>query len=312
MQIRDAKEHAASSAWARETVEQVGNFSAAWVPMLWDDRGVGSIMVVRQPPSPFSEKDEALLRTFADQAVIAIQNARLFNETKEALERQTATADILRVISGSVTDTRPVFDAIVQSCRKLFAGRAVAVVMPRGDMIESVAYASDNPGDDADNILKPGRWTAAAGPAPASSNHAWSPSPTRPRGPKQFARMPQLATALGYRSCLFIPLLREGRAIGCLTILRAVTGAFDDQEVGLAQTFADQAVIAIENARLFNETKEALEQQTSVGRSSQRHQQLGRRTRRPSSNKSWQSCERLFSGKVPRHQPRRGRRYCCT
>jgi GAF domain-containing protein len=88
VQIRDAQELAGSSAWARETMEQVGNFSAAWVPMLWDERGVGSIMVVRQPPSPFSEKDETLLRTFADQAVIAIQNALLFNETKEALERQ--------------------------------------------------------------------------------------------------------------------------------------------------------------------------------------------------------------------------------
>ncbi len=264
VQIRDAQELAASSAWARETVEQVGDFSAAWVPMLWDDRGVGSIMVVRQPPSPFSEKDEALLRTFADQAVIAIQNARLFNETEEALERQTATADILRVISGSVTDTRPVFDAIVQSCRKLFAGRAVALVMPRGEMIESVAYASDNPGDDAGNILKAWPLDRASGAGTCILESRVVAVADTTEGAKQFARMPQLATALGYRSCLFIPLLRDGRALGCLTILRAVTGAFDEQEVGLAQTFADQAVIAIENARLFNETKEALERQTAT------------------------------------------------
>ena len=86
VQITDIAEMAESNAWARGTVDQVGRFSAAWVPMLWEDRGIGSIMVVRQPPAPFTDKDEALLRTFADQAVIAIQNARLFNETQEALE----------------------------------------------------------------------------------------------------------------------------------------------------------------------------------------------------------------------------------
>ncbi len=101
---------AESSAWARDTLDAVGSFSAAWVPMVWEDRGIGSIMVVRQPPSPFTDKDEALLRTFADQAVIAIQNARLFNETKEALEQQTATAEVLRVISESIADVQPVFE----------------------------------------------------------------------------------------------------------------------------------------------------------------------------------------------------------
>jgi GAF domain-containing protein/CheY-like chemotaxis protein/tetratricopeptide (TPR) repeat protein len=84
VQINDVEKFAESNSWARATVEQVGSFSAAWVPMVWEDRGIGSIMVVRQPPSPFSEKDEALLRTFADQAVIAIQNARLFKQAQEA------------------------------------------------------------------------------------------------------------------------------------------------------------------------------------------------------------------------------------
>src|SRR5215471_20426286 len=91
-----------------QTVQQVGNFSAVFAPMLWQDRGVGAVCVMRFPPAPFSEKEIALLETFADQAVIAIQNARLFNETKEALEQKTATAEILQVISDALADTKPV------------------------------------------------------------------------------------------------------------------------------------------------------------------------------------------------------------
>ena len=195
---------------------------------------------------------------------VATENARLLGESQQALERQTATADILRVISGSVTDTRPVFRAIVQSCRKLFAGKAVALVMPQGEMIASVAYASDNPADDADNILKPWPLDAGSGAGSCILQSRLIAVADTAEGAKQFPRMPSLATALGYKSCLFVPLLREGKATGCLTILRSSTGAFDAQELALAQTFADQAVIAIQNARMFSDTREALERQTAT------------------------------------------------
>ena len=144
----------------------------------------------RDEAGPFSDKQIALLQTFADQAVIAIENARLFNETKEALERQTATAEILRVISGSVTDTQPVFEAIVQSCRRLFGGKAVHLAMPRGDMIEDVAFASDAPSPKVSASSSRGRSTAAAAPGPASSRDASSPSPTRSRGRSSFRGCP--------------------------------------------------------------------------------------------------------------------------
>ncbi|HRI17048.1 MAG TPA: GAF domain-containing protein, partial [Burkholderiaceae bacterium] len=246
-------------------IAQAGSYrSALAVPIVLGTQTIGVIGVGREEAGAFPEKMVVLLQTFARQAVIAIQNARMFNETQQALERQTATADILRVISSSVTDTTPVFQAIVRSCRRLFAGKAVSLVMPRGEMIESVAYASDNPADDADNILKPWPLDMGSGAGSCILQSRLIAVSDAAQGAKEFPRMPQLAIALGYKSCLFVPLLRDGRAIGCLAILRAVTGAFDGQELALAQTFGDQAVIAIENARLFNETQEALERQTAT------------------------------------------------
>ena len=100
--------------------------------------------MTRVEPGSFASHDVELLQTFADQAVIAIENVRLFNETKEALEQQTATAEILRVISGSITDTQPVFDAIVAELPAPVRRQGGDLVMPRGDMIEVVAYADDS------------------------------------------------------------------------------------------------------------------------------------------------------------------------
>jgi hypothetical protein len=122
--------------------------------------------------------------------VIAIQNTRLFNETKEALERQTATAEILRVISGSVTDTQPVFEAIVRSCRRLFGGKAVHLAMPRGDMIEDVALLLMRRHRKVSASSSRGRSIAAAAPGPASSRDASSPSPTRSKGRSSFRGCP--------------------------------------------------------------------------------------------------------------------------
>ncbi|UCG96467.1 MAG: GAF domain-containing protein [Burkholderiales bacterium] len=247
----------------RRVRSQLGVNASLMLPLLREGECMGVLGLVRKRAGAFGEEEIALAKSFVDQALIAIENVRLFNETQEALEQQTATSEILRVISGSVTDTQPVFDAIVHSCRRLFAGKTVALVMPKGDMIEAVAYASDTD-DHAENILKPWPLDRGSGAGTCILESRLVTVADTAVAAKEFARMPQLAIALGYRSCLFVPLLRERRAIGCLTILRATTGTFDDNEVALAQTFADQAVIAIENARLFNETREALEQQTAT------------------------------------------------
>ena len=227
-------------------------------PLLKDGAPLGVLSLAWPEPGQTPQRQIDLLKTFADQAVIAIENVRLINETKEALEQQTATAEILRVISGSITDTQPVFDAIVQSCQRLFGGKAVALTLPTGAMIHSVAFASDRADLGEGGFLKPWPLDRGSGAGTCLLESRVVVVADTVEGAKRFPRMHDLALALGYHSALFVPLLREAKAIGCLAILRAATGEFDDREIALAQTFADQAVIAIENVRLFNETKEAL------------------------------------------------------
>ena len=233
-------------------------------PLLKDGAAIGVVTVAWREPGETAPRQRELLQTFADQAVIAIENVRLLNETQDALERQTATAEILRVISGSITDTQPVFDAIVQSCQRLFGGKAVALVLPRDGLIETVAFASDGTAQGDGGFLKPWPLDADSGAGACMLQAQVIEVADTLAGSRRFARMHDLALALGYRSALFVPLLREGGAMGCVAVLRAATGGFSDKEILLAQTFADQAVIAIENVRLFNETTEALAHQTAT------------------------------------------------
>ena len=126
----------------RERVERLGSASLLYAPMLWEERGLGSILVARSPPRPFSDREQALLQTFADQAAIAIENARLFRETQEALEQQTATSEILRVISQSPTDLQPVFEGIVAAAARLLGCDMAAVLLRDGDAYVHTAGAT--------------------------------------------------------------------------------------------------------------------------------------------------------------------------
>src|SRR5205085_933744 len=128
-------------AFERFVARSYGIGSGLQVPLVRKGKGIGALVATRAAKGPFSEKEIALLRSFADQAVIAIENVRLFNETKEALERQTATADILKVISSSTTDTQPVFEAIVQSAARLFAPHNATVLMREGEHLTRKAVA---------------------------------------------------------------------------------------------------------------------------------------------------------------------------
>ena len=240
-----------------------GNRAITIMPMICDDTAIGAISVIRLTPGPLSEKQLALLRTFAAQAVIAIENVRLFNETKEALEQQTATAEILKVISGSPTDTQPVFDAIAASALRLFDGLYVTVVLARGEQID-IASADGS----AEVVAKvkgifpmPLNRESVTGRVIVDREVQNMPDMEAPQ-------LPELARALsrgaGVRALLGAPMLREGVAIGAIMLMRERAGAFSAKQVSLLKTFADQAVIAIANVRLFNETKEALERQTAT------------------------------------------------
>src|SRR5262245_4876250 len=241
-------------------------------PLVREGIALGVILIRRAEVQPFSEAHITLLQTFADQAVIAIENVRLFTELQTsnrdlttALDKQTATAEILRVISGSPTDVQPVFDAIVESALTLLRGFVAAISRLAGDQLELAAFTSTDPAGDA----------AVRSAFPQALASDWPPSRVvRERGRLKVtdARSdPQLPEAIrnvavvrGYQSLVVLPMLRHDESIGAISVTRREPGGFTDDEISLLQTFADQAVIAIENVRLFNETKEALERQTAT------------------------------------------------
>jgi GAF domain-containing protein len=249
------KEHAAVAGWRRMIA----------VPMLREGAAVGAIVSAWSEPGPVSEHQQELLKIFADQAVIAIENARLFNETREALERQTATAEILRVIAGSPSDVQPVFDAIAESAKRLLGGHAAVVARRSGDMLHLAAYTSTGEaGDAALKKMLPARITGQGHTGKAILSAAPVLVADVETDPDYSDAYRAYARARGFRSIVSVPMLREGEPIGVISVYRPAAGKFSDHQTNLLKTFADQAVIAIENVRLFNETKEALERQTAT------------------------------------------------
>jgi GAF domain-containing protein len=249
------------------------------VPMLREGQPVGSISVARRVVEPFTEDQVALLETFADQAVIAIENVRLFTELRannraltqahaqvsESLEQQTATAEILRVISSSPTDVQPVFDTIVERAARLCDAEVSLVARLEGDWIHvGAVYGTSVAGTDAVRRTYPMRPGAEGATARAirDSTIAHIPDVLTDR---EFT-IRDAALAAGFRAVLAVPMLREGRAIGAISIGRAEAGEFSTEQVNLLRTFADQAIIAIENVRLFKELEARTQDLTrSVG-----------------------------------------------
>src|SRR6185436_13480837 len=245
-------------------VQVAGMRTLLLVPMLKDDEVVGEVAIYRTEVRAFTERQIALIGNFADQAVIAIENVRLFNETKESLEQQTATSEILKVISSSTTDTQPVFEAIVQSGLKLFPDAAVVVTRPEGGEVHLAAIA---------NIEQIEQWKNRF-PFPLTREYMHGVAMLERRlvdvPDAQANTDPSLAPGIanfiasGARAITVMPMVRGDAAIGAISVVRQNPGPLGEKQIALLRTFADQAVIAIENVRLFNETKEALEQQTAT------------------------------------------------
>jgi GAF domain-containing protein/DNA-binding response OmpR family regulator len=250
--------------YVSRVVADYANFSLASAPMLWQGQGIGTIDIARSPPRPFSDKELALLRTFADQAVVAIQNARLFNNTKEALERQTATAEILAVIADSPEDVQPVLNAIVESAKRLIGGFSATAFRVIDGMVHLAAFtATDEAGAAALRTSFPAPLSSFYGFEPLRSGRVIQVEDTE-TDPQVTGEWRELARRRHYRANVNVPMLRDGVPIGMVSVTRTEPGAFATRHVELLETFADQAVIAIENVRLFNETKEALERQTAT------------------------------------------------
>ena len=260
--IIDVETEAGLSDEWRRLARRRGYRSMLGVPMMHSGVAIGLVSVTRKEPGGFPERIVALLETFARQAVIAIENVRLFNETQEALARQTATADILRVISGSPTDVLPVFGAIVATAVKLLGVDMAFVFRVKASGIEVAAGAS-----------RAGPMDVGMPELPLDPDHNF---PARTAASKSMLHLPDwgavelpehergIRAAFGVGSALYLPLLRGEECIGLLSFADNHARRFSDKEISLAESFRDQALIAIENVRLFNETKEALEQQTAT------------------------------------------------
>jgi PAS domain S-box-containing protein len=253
--------------------QREGTRSMVCIPLLLEGRAIGTIGVRRTEVRPFSDTQVALLQTFAAQAVIAIQNVRLFKELEarnrdltDTLEQQTATGEILRVISSSPTDVQPVFDAIAANALRLCGATWSAVSRFDGEVMHLVSLHNLSDPDGAESVRRafPRPPTRGGITDRAILTRATAYAPDVLEDPDYQLR--GLAQAAGYRSHLAVPMLREGQPVGAITVAGASPRAFSDRQIDLLKTFADQAVIAIENVRLFQELEARTRELTrSVG-----------------------------------------------
>jgi GAF domain-containing protein len=249
------------------------------VPMLKDDELMGAIAIYRLEVRPFTDKQIELVKNFANQAVIAIENARLLNELREALQQQTATSEVLQVISSSPGALEPVFQAMLENATRICEAKFGAMYLIEGsDAFRIVAMHNAPPAFAEMRQRNP---VFRANPRVALARAAATKQPVQiadvQAEPGYFDPLPagfsgsQIATLAGGRTVLAVPLLKEGKLVGAIAIYRQEVRPFTDKQIELVQSFANQAVIAIENTRLLNELRqrttdlsESLEQQRAT------------------------------------------------
>ena len=258
----------------RAFVELAGTRTIVVVPMLKDDKLIGAIGIYRQEVRPFTDKQIELLKNFAAQAVIAIENTRLLNELRESLQQQTATADVLKVISSSPGELEPVFNAMLENATRICHAEFGTLYLRETDAFRAVAIHNAPP------AYVQARKRALARPPPDSAlgqvvtTHQVAQIDDITKTKSYVERDPYIISAVelgGYRTIAAVPMLKDDELVGAILIYRQEVQSFSEKQIALLRNFADQAVIAIENARLLNELRhrtddlsEALEQQTAT------------------------------------------------
>ena len=248
-------------------VDAAGARTFLAVPMLMEKELIGAISIYRQEVRPFTDKQIELVQNFAAQAVIAIENTRLLNELRESLQQQTATVEVLGVISSSPGELQPVFDAMLANAVRLCAASFGNLYLRDGEFFHMVAFHNTPPAFVTQRRGQPYRPSPIGPPGRMLRTRAVVHVDDLTADPSYRERDPGVVAFVelaGTRTVLLVPMLKDGEPIGYLSIYRQEVSPFADKQIELVQNFATQAVIAIENTRLLNELRESLQQQTAT------------------------------------------------